>query len=198
MKRNVLILLMMSLACFNLSAQLGLGLRDTRFVNVNYTIGGKYNIELEHSLYNEKFSKQHVRLSFSYKTDISHFTIKCKPYFGTIYSADYCDLGVRLGATYHIGRVDLGADINPHYDSGYKYTTCWRAGASCRVYKELRLVAEYTTIPEYRESEKRVRAGFRYGTERLWVMPLFSTCIERFDSWKTSGLRVSVSMGVTL
>ena len=134
----------------------------------------------------------------SYRTDISHITIKCKPYFGGNYRADYCDFGVRLGALYRIGRVGLGADINPHYDSGYKYKTCWRAGASFRVYKELRLVAEYTTIPEYRESEKRVRFGFRYGTERMWVMPLISAGIERYENWKTAGLRVCVSMGVTL
>ncbi len=27
------------------------------------------------------------------------------------------------------------------------------------------------------------------------VMPLLSTCVDRFDKWKTKGMRVSVSMG---
>lgn len=193
--KHIFTLLLLLCSVTNAAAQFGLGLRDTRFVNVNYTFANHYNVELEHSFYNEAFKLQHLRLSFTYMATIKHFTIKCKPYFGITYNAAYHDAGALVNAAYRIGRVGLDATLNPHYDSGLKYKTCWGVGASCRVYKQLSIVAQYTTVPEYRQSENRFRAGFRIDVDRLWVMPLLSTCVDRFDKWKTKGMRVSVSMG---
>ncbi len=197
MKHFFTTLLAATLTASAASAQFGLGLRDTRFVNINYTFANAYNVELEHSLYDEAFKLQHLRLAFTYQTDIKHFTIRCKPYFGTTYNTAYYDFGLQASVIYHIGRVQLGATINPHYDSGLKYKTCWSAGAACRVYKIFSVTAQYTTVPEFRQSENRIRAGFRVDTKHLWVMPLYSFDVGSSEVWRTKGKRVSVSLGVT-
>lgn len=182
-------------ACLALSAaaQFGIGLRDTRYVNVNYTFARYFNLELEHSVYAEKFKCQHIRFAAAYTRDVSNWRFQAKPYFGTLYNGNYYDLGALATVQYRpIERLALEGTLNPHYDSGLKYKTCFRVGATCQVYKALSLVAQYSTIPEYRESEKRVRAGLRFDVDHLWVMPLLSIPVE---SGKTKSIRVAVGCG---
>lgn len=58
------------------------------------------------------------------------------------------------------------------------------------------VTAQYTTVPEFRQSENRIRAGFRVDTKHLWVMPLYSFGVGSSEVWRTKGKRVSVSLGV--
>lgn len=194
MKRILIAVLTAAMACTAAVAQrVELGLRDTRFIYAKWNITNHFNIGLEHSVYSEKFKLQHIRLAAAYHTAIKNFNIECMPYFGTVYNGDYYDLGALLTAGYRIaGRVTLEASVNPHYDSGLEYKTCWRAGATCRIWRELSAVAQYSTIPEYRQSEKRVRLGLRFDTQRLWVMPLVSISVAGGQS---KSPRIAVSMG---
>ncbi len=193
MKKAILLVLLSLAAHLGAVAQFGLGMRDTRYLNVNYTIAERFNVELEHSIFAEKFKYQHVRLSASYTLPIKHFELAVKPYFGTLYSGDYCDVGALLSVRYRPVRpLTLCGTFNPHYDSGLKYKTCFMLGAECVVYRALSVVAHYTTIPEYRESERRVRAGLRLDVNSLWVQPLLSIPVK---SGETKSLRVAVSMG---
>ena len=116
-------------ACLALSAaaQFGIGLRDTRYVNVNYTFARYFNVELEHSVYAEKFKCQHIRFAAAYTRDVSNWRFQAKPYFGTLYNGNYYDLGALATVQYRpIERLALEGTLNPHYDSGLKYKTCFR------------------------------------------------------------------------
>lgn len=194
MKRLLIAVLTAFISCAAVAAgRVELGLRDTRFIYATWNINHHFNIGLEHSVYSEKFKLQHIRIAAAYRTSIKDFSIECKPYFGTVYNGDYYDLGAQITAGYRIaGRLTLEATVNPHYDSGYEYKTCWRAGATCRIWRELSAVAQYSTVPEYRQSEKRVRVGLRFDTERLWIMPLLSISVA---SGQSKSPRVAVSMG---
>lgn len=190
--RNIVLSLMLMVSLTSL-AQFGLGMRDTRYVNVNYTFKNRMGIELEHSVFSEKFKYQHVRLSAFYTLPVKKFEFQVKPYFGTLYCGDYYDLGAFVNARYHVLKpLVLCGTFNPHYDSGFEYKTCFMLGAECNVYKALSLVAQYTTIPENRESEKRVRAGLKFDVSRLWVEPLVSIPVEGMSH---KSVRVAVSMG---
>lgn len=190
--RNLVVslLLLVSLSCF---AQFGVGMRDTRYVNVNYTFKNRFGVELEHSVFSEKFKYQHVRLSLSCTMPVNRFEFQVKPYFGTLYCGDYYDVGAFLNASCRVVKsLLLCGTLNPHYDSGFEYKTCFMLGAECNVYKDLSLMAQYTTIPENRQSEKRVRAGLKFDIGRLWVEPLVSIPVEGRSH---KSVRVAVSMG---
>ncbi len=193
MKKCVLFVVLSFVMSLTSLAQFGVGLRDTRYVNVNYTFKNRMGIELEHSVFSEKFKYQHVRLSGFYSLPVKNFEFQVKPYFGTLYCGDYYDLGAFVNARYRVLKpLVLCGTFNPHYDSGFEYKTCFMLGAECNVYKDLSVVAQYTTIPEYRQSEKRIRGGLKFDVEHLWVQPMISIPVE---SGKTKSVRVSVSMG---
>ena len=56
------------------------------------------------------------------------------------------------------------------------------------------LIGQYTTVPEYRMSEKRIRAGFIFKDNNLSVSPIMS--IPAKKDFKS--MRVLVSMDYTL
>ena len=193
MNKRIIVFVLTSVACLTAMAQFGIGMRDTRYLNINYTFATRFNAEFEHSVFAEKFKYQHVRFSGSYTLPVKNFEFQAKPYFGTLYDGDYYDVGAFLCVRYNVVKpLMLCGTLNPHYDSGFSYKTCFMLGAECKVYKDLSVVAQYTTIPEYRQSEKRIRAGLKLDVGRLWVQPLLSIPVE---SGKTKSVRVAVSMG---
>lgn len=173
-------------------AQVYLGLRDTRYINVGYAFRSGFSIELEHSVYAEKFKYQHLRGSVAYGRRWGKVAVSVKPYVGLIYTADYYDLGAQVRLDYRpVQRLALTGVINPHYDSALNYKTCFAVGACCKVYRELGIVAQYTTVPEFRESEKRIRAGLSVDLGRLLVQPLLSIPV---GGGNNKNVRVAVQM----
>ena len=68
--------------------------------------------------------------------------------------------------------------MNPHYDSGYSYTTCYHGGVWFNAYKALSIVASVSNIPEYRDAEDRAYLGLSFEVGPLWVCPRLSVPIE--------------------
>jgi len=176
-------------------AQVHLSLRDNRYASIGYHFWDKYDLKLEHSMFPEKPGFQYVRANAEANFSVEQLMISYKLYFGMLYNQNFYDVGGDLKLNYtFINRINLFADVNPHYDSGYESETNYGAGASVRVYKGMGIVGQYTTVPEYRLSEKRIRAGFIFKDDNLSVSPIMS--IPAKKDFKS--MRVLVSMDYSL
>lgn len=179
----------------SVSAQVHLCLRDSRYLGVAYHFLDKFDLKLEHSMFPEKLSFQYIRANAEANFSIEYLVISYKLYSGMLYNQNFYDVGADLKMNYtFINRIDLFADVNPHYDSGYEFETNYGVGGSVRVYKGMGLIGQYTTVPEYRMSEKRIRAGFIFKDNNLSVSPIMS--IPAKKDFKS--MRVLVSMDYTL
>lgn len=172
--------LIMLLWCASAFGQVTLGLRDTHYAQVGYSYQDRWSATLEHSVYSEHMGYQKVRLMLGYKQTFDEkFTININPYASSLWNGDYQDFGVLANAEAKLApmfAVDITA--NPHYDAGADYTTCLAVGTTIQFHKDVALVAHYTTIPEYRLSEKRIRAGLDFKVQKLWVRPELSIPVE--------------------
>lgn len=178
MKKILAIILFVSInfACY---AQWSIGLRDNHYVNVAYELKDRWEFKLEHSLFAEKFPFQYVRADVGYKQLVNKFAFTGKVYGGAIYNGGFYNVGAKIGAEYvPISRLKIDAAVNPHYDSGYSYTTCYHGGVWFNAYKALSIVASVSNIPEYRDAEDRAYLGLSFEVGPLWVCPRLSIPIE--------------------
>lgn len=185
----------------SVSAQISVGMRETKYVNVAYTLNDKYLFKIEHSIFVSKFKQQYIRTYVGYKHLFSDkWSISTIPYFGITYSSSYYNLGCIMNVKYDISKwLSLQANINPHYDTFYKSEICFANNIKIYLNKYIYFFGEYTTIPEYRESEKRCRTGLIFhmgipGTKtELSVLPMLSIPIEN----KIKTLRIQTNMNFT-
>ena len=82
--------------------------------------------------------------------------------------------------------------MNPHYDSGYGYKTCYNAGLGVVITSDINIFGRYTTIPEYRMSEKRAHIGLDFHVKNLNVIPVLSIGTTATESG-SKNLRVLMS-----
>lgn len=161
-----------------------IGMRDSRYLQYEYTIGCHVPLMLEHSIYSDKLKLQHFRVAAGYTSDFfrSHLHADFRAYAGGIWRGNYHDYGAFLTLGYRFDtrqRYQLIATLNPHYDTGLDYKTCVSTLILVGLNDVFSLVSEFTNIPEYRQSDDRIRLGgdihftsTRYG--RLSVRPLLS------------------------
>lgn len=193
MKNGVVVLIL--LLAQSLMAQIYLGLRDNRYASIGYIFSSKYDVNIEQSMYPEDLGFQYVRLNANANFSAVNLMLCYKLYYGLLYNYDYYDVGgdFRVGYNF-IKRFDAYVDVNPHYDSGYSYKTNYGFGLKAKVYKGAGVVAGYSTIPEYRQSEKRIRVGLVFEENTLSVSPVVSLPAKR-DIMTT---RVLVSINYVL
>lgn len=192
--KRLLVLIVLLFVQFT-SAQVHLSLRDNHYAGLGYHFLDKYDLKLEHSIFPEKIGFQYIRANAEANFSIEQLMILYKLYSGMLYNQNFYDIGADLKINYTLAnRIDLFADVNPHYDSGYEYETNYGAGASVRLYKGMWLVGQYTTVPEYRKSEKRIRAGFIFKENNLRVSPVISIPAKK----EIKSMRVLVSMDYSL
>lgn len=191
MKKILIFALFVSIA-FLSYAQWSIGLRDNNYVNVAYELNKKWDFKLEHSVFSEKIAFQYARTNIGYKHQVKEFMLSGVIYGGTIYNGNFYNAGVNFRTEYQpFNRFKVNAAINPHYDSGYKYTTCYDGGVWFNAYKELSLVGSVSNIPEYRDAETRMYLGLSFEVGPLWVSPRLSIPI---DDASIKSRRVLVSM----
>lgn len=173
-------------------AQFSVGLRDTRYIYGQYTLHQHFFGRIEQSIYSESIGYQYMRGYLGYKTHVRNWGLMANGYFGSIFNRNYHSEGAMLSAKYSfLKRLFLEGTINPHHDSGYGYKTCFNAYGGVGIIKTLDFIAGYSTIPEYRMSEKRVRVGFDFHSGNLNVSPLVSFATT--GASKANRLRVMVS-----
>ena len=177
MKRFFIVFLSMMVSTISW-AQFSVGTRDNQYFYGEYQYKG-WNVKLEESVYAEKIGFQYLRLYAGYLLDEAQWSISANPYFGTSYNGNYYSTGCILEGKYHLNeKYHFKATLNPHYDSGYKYKTCYRIGAGMDISNHIGIKAEYQDIPIYRMKEKRVKGGFVFKTGNISVSPQLSIPAE--------------------
>lgn len=177
--RRVAVSLLLSLSCL-CSARgaekwgLGAGVRDSYYIFAQASYADSY-LGAEHSIYSYDAKYQYWRLYTGSGCKIPYAELGGRIFYGRTWCGNYWNAGALLTArVLPPGPVSVFATLNPLYDSGLKYHTCFAAGAAVRIFKPVSLRASYTTIPEFRESEKRVRAGVEVKVGGLSVVPELS------------------------
>ena len=173
--RFFVISLMMVFYTTSSYAQIFVGLRDNRIGVVGYTMKQKYSLFAEQSLYSQKPSTQHIRAALAYNYSIARLDYGGLVYIGGQWNGGYFDYGASVGGKLKIqefGSIDLVA--NPHFDSGYQFLICVKAGVTVKITDEIGFIAHYSSIPEFRMVENRIRVGLRFINKRLQVSPVIS------------------------
>ncbi len=191
--KKVLVLLVAIMCCLTTKAQISAGVGDSRYVYGSYTLSNGLSFNLEHSLYSEKFGFQRVAIGVGYGSALPYgFSWKADVNGGTTWNRNYQVVYGDLAIGYLFRRLGLESIVQPHYDSGLGYTTCWQAGASVRIIEPVSVCLAYTTIPEYRMSENRLRGGFEFSVDKLSVKPEISISMDKETRLKN--MRVLMSM----
>lgn len=190
--RRLLISIALS-ATFTLSAQWGIGMRDTRYINVSYSFFDHWSAKFEHSVYSEKFSHQYIRLYLAYSHHLCAFTFSGESYFGMTYNNSYRSLGFNIDAEAKITSwLFVGAGFTPHYDSGMGYKSLYKGYVGFNCSKNIAIIGCYTNRPEFRMPEKRIRGGVRFMVHKLWVQPEISIPVTNSEG---KSIRFLASMG---
>lgn len=171
----LLALLLPAAAC----AQFSIGMRDARYGYVAYRFCRDYSVAVEHSIYSEKMQHQRVRAYVGYHRAWGAYSGSVHCYASRLWNGDYTDYGLRWANELRL-LPWLAADANllPHHDSDFGFKLCYSAGLAARVHREVEVLALYSTEPEYRMSEKRLRAGLRLRSGSLSVEPAVSVAVE--------------------
>ncbi len=173
MKKALLLLLIFFSS--KLYSQIKICLRDTYYAQVGYITKTNYEIGIEHSLYSEHMRLQKIRLLVGYHYLKNNTSLSAVPYFSTLWNGYYQDCGAYLtGNVCLLKHLYASAIVNPHYDTGIKYMTNYSLGLRVGSYYGLSIVGEYTTIPQYRVSEKLINIGVEVKIGTLWVRPELS------------------------
>lgn len=189
LKLTILIIGLTSLCSY---AQFGIGMRNTQYVYGDFTFKKHYEVSLEHSIFAEKPGFQYLRGYIGFKTSWRELQYKGQAYFGSTYNRSYYSTGVLAQARYTLFRhLIIDGKINPHYDSGLGYETCFYAGLGAVITPNIDILAGYNTIPEYRLSEHRAHLGLDFHVKHLSVAPTLSVATKGASRAKT--LRVLVA-----
>ncbi len=189
MKRKIIMALLAALTSVCAYAQFSVGMRDNRFVYADYTLLNHYVVKVEQSLFSEKIAYQYARIYVGYKRSWKMLDYGAYAYFGSAYNGSYRSTGAMIMARgSFFSRIMIEGKLNPHYDSGFGYKTCFYVGAGISITRDIDVRAGYTTVPEYRMSEKRVRMGLGFHAAGLTVEPAVSVATS--GASKAKSLRV--------
>lgn len=176
--------------------ELGAGVRDSYHIFFRTAYNGHAFVAAEHSIYSYDAKYQYWRLYAGGMASVPYAAFEGCAFYGRTWCGNYWSAGALLTArVLPPGPVKVFATLNPLYDSGLKYHTCFAAGASVRIFKPVSLLASYTTIPEFRESEKRVRAGVEVRVGGLAVTPELSIPVNPVN--RSRKLRLLMSFSFT-
>lgn len=186
MKNILRIFLLLSITFFNSNItkgetqdfkknQFGVGIENTRLVYGKYIYNNHLTAKLDISVYSERFSLQYARGTVGYQTKIKMFDLSGEAFFGSAFNGNYVNTGAVISASAtFVKRLLVDAKLAPWYDSGFGYTTCFQARIGCKITKNIDIRVGYSTIPEYRMSEKRIIGGFDFKVSHLYVSPYLS------------------------
>lgn len=176
--------------------KLGAGVRESYYVNVGASVADHAFVRAEHSVYSYEARNQYWRLYAGGMARVPFVSFEGSAFYGRTWGGSYWSAGALLTArALPLGPVSVTATLNPLYDSALKYHTCFSAGLAVKVCKPVSLLASYTTIPEFRESEKRVRAGVEVSVGGLRVRPELSVAAE--SEHRSRSLRLLMSCSYT-
>lgn len=180
MKKFLIIFLLFTSVTF---AEFNLGFRDNRYGLIGYT-NSLLKISLEQSIYCEKPGFQKTRLYVGVERNLDLFGFEILPYYGSLWNRDYYDYGVFVKGNFRIKPVlNVRAALNLNYDSYYEGDIGSLLGVDVHLWKSISLFGQYSSIPEYRRFEDRIKLGLIIKENKLQVSPAISLPIE--DEIKT-------------
>lgn len=153
-------------------SQFAVGIENTRLVYGKYTYNEHLTVKLNLSAYSEKIAYQYVRATVGYRTTVSNLNLEGSGFWGSSFNGFYYNAGAKIAGDMVLAkRLILETSLVPWYDSGYKYTTCWDGKVGCIITYHINIKMGYTTIPEYRMSEKRLIGSLDFHVSNLYVTP---------------------------
>ncbi len=174
-------------------AQISAGIRDTRYVYGEYVMKQGYLLRLEQSVYAEKLGFQYLRAYAGYRGRLGIVSYEGVGFFGSAYNGSYYSCGAAIhGGCPVAGKLFTEDALEFLYDSGYGYKTCFRLGLGWQLNEDIDILCGYSTIPEYRKSQDRLLAGFRFHTGPLSVRPEISIGLNKAE--KLRSIRMLMSM----
>lgn len=177
--KNIIVALVLIFFPLVMKAQFAISLRDSKYVGVSYTYKEKYGVGLEHSVFSQEIETQYVRGYLNYTRSWTRFDLDAKLYYGTPYNHDYYNCGMMLSGRYKpFQSFEIMASANPHYDSYFDCEMCFEAGALVKLSTDIGLYSLYSTIPEFRQKENRVKVGLHLNVMNLSVSPHLSIPTE--------------------
>lgn len=194
--RRIFLIICILCNCYNkTNSQIQLGLKDTKYIYINYTLNDFYDFKIEQSLYNSEFEYQYARGYLGIHNDLNRFFFKLDCYFGSAYNRTYQNFGIIVFADYKLKKwLKLNFAFNPHYDTYFRLYLCTKTGFECCISKDINFIAYYSSIPEYRQPEHRFKTGINFHLDnRLWVEPIFSIPITK----SIKNYRILVGFGYT-
>lgn len=172
------------------------GIRDTRYIFADVTFDSHAYLRAEHSVYSYDFIYQYWRLYAGGKLAVPYADFDVNAFYGRTWCGNYYSAGAHVSCRIlPPGPVSIFGTLNPLYDSGFSYSTCFAAGLAVRLCKPVSVRASYTTIPEFRESEKVVRAGVDVHVGGLSVVPELSIPVDSRN--RSRKLRMLMSFSYT-
>lgn len=180
-------------------AQVGVGIRDSRYAFAGFRANSGLYVQLDHSLYSTRFPRQYIRPNVGYSNTFMNdkLGVYGVAFAGINYQTSFFNAGADIKASYQCHeRLAINATFYPIYDSFFDFQPCYQGGINVKAHKNVGILAEYTTVPVYRESEQRVRVGadFRMGEHKngnsLQATPLLSFPVEKEE--RTMRIEVSI------
>lgn len=185
--RRVFFLTGMLMSACVVHAQFFLGTRESSYLQAGYRHNSHWQVTGEFSVFSDLAKRQYARLILGYDTfSVSNLSLSFHTYYGTSFCQSFYNLGLLFHFSYSLptkSHTTLYATFNPAYDSDLHYETYFTTGFIQHLFKALSFRSEYTTIPEYRMSERRIRFGLQFclaskDLGKLQVSPLISIPIH--------------------
>lgn len=148
-----------------------LGVRNSRYVTAGYELpSGHVGLEIEHGVQAVNIRRQQIGASLFWRVAWLDGRIagNATAFCSTTWSGSYSMTGARLRASYTpYWRISAEASFNPYYDTEYRWVTAWSAGLRAAVTRQIGVFCTYTTVPDYRLSERRLHAGVSCAVSNL-------------------------------
>ncbi len=172
------------------------GMHNTRYLFGKLIVKDRLVIGLRQSVFSQDLKFQQTGVSVGWRGEVAamrlEYDAEC---FGATewnggYQVMWTNLSVRVSPLW---RFSAEGSIQCNYDTGYGYDTCFSGGVGYSFSGSIEGRLSYTTIPELRQSERRVRLGVRIRSGSLWVYPLISLPVKGYDTLQN--LRILVGFG---
>lgn len=173
----------------NLAAQtIDAGISKSRYIYAAFTFANKIGLSISQSVSSENFKHQQIEAGIRYSGIINKLEYKAGVFAASAWNSSYQRYYAKLSLDYlPLNFMKVTGQIAPLYDTGYKYNTCFSAGLAFKPAKPLWINLKYTTIPDYRKSEKRIHAGINLHSGPLEVSGTVSipaTGDQKFKTWR--------------
>lgn len=174
-----------------------LGVRDNEYARIGYKDKKNWYILAEHSVFVTKLKNQVINGYAGYKGALKELQYNGCVYGGVHYRRLYKMMGGMIEVQYPIlPWCNIFGGVRPHYDSSYGYDTAFKAGLSFVLHKAISFRGEFTSYPEYRLCEKRIKVGLDFKVMNLNVSPEVSIPVE--SNMETTRLLMSFKYELNL